>query len=640
MTRATSIGRDVERENVLKIARAREIGGEHAGPRRVVVNASSSSTRATTTTRSVDSDAATTSTPWTSATDALGRWGEADAVRRVAGRYVPFSPAPRSTIAVAHSPDGESMASTHGDHTVKVTACATGRLMASLEGHGRTPWVVRFHPTDPHVLASGSLDNTVIVWDLRSQGILARWDFGRSISSLAFYPGSDVLLVNAGHKLYQWKYKKHKFHGQVNASGGETSAHDAIKVLLRTTRSLRAVHFHPTGAPMLLTAEVRDMDLDALGPAYTRDPISGSEVLRNSEYNQEDEVYVARDLRDDVRNRRTVAGRRRDLNAPAKAMSPSCEDTVKIDVENAPEQAKHRLHDMLGLNSRRYVTYSMTQIIGRLGTAPVQAAYEERRDALLASSSRSTRRAAPQGATAGSDQDLPCIVKLKLWEFETQLDEDGEIEIKPLEVLLFMLPQTVLCSEMGAHFSPDGRYIATCQACKPNVSRQDFRYICELRVYSIDSQNFGQVMSARAIKAAHCLTSIQFSPTSEHVLLAYGRRHPSLCLLMADADTFSQLYTILEVFSTKDLRLVRIIPSVDDEVNAACFHPIPGRGIVYGTKEGRLRVLVHSGGPREKRGPVRNAVTDDSPLTVSMRTQRDAQDDEIEVPLGSLRLND
>ena len=40
------------------------------------------------------------------------------------------------------------------------------------------------------MIASGSLDNTVIVWDAESGQMTARWDFGKSIASLAFHPGS------------------------------------------------------------------------------------------------------------------------------------------------------------------------------------------------------------------------------------------------------------------------------------------------------------------------------------------------------------------------------------------------------------------------------------------------------------------
>ena len=39
----------------------------------------------------------------------------------------------------------------------------------------------------------------------------------------------------------------------------------------------------------------------------------------------------------------------------------------------------------------------------------------------------------------------------------------------------------------------------------------------------MEERNFGEVLAARSVRAAHCLTSIQFSPTSDHVMLAYGR---------------------------------------------------------------------------------------------------------------------
>jgi activator-of-BECN1-regulated-autophagy protein 1 len=33
-----------------------------------------------------------------------------------------------------------------------------------------------------------------------------------------------------------------------------------------------------------------------------------------------------------------------------------------------------------------------------------------------------------------------------------------------------------------------------------------------------------------------------------------------------------------------DMELVRVLPSAEDEVNVAYFHPFPGGGLVYGTK--------------------------------------------------------
>lgn len=62
-----------------------------------------------------------------------------------------------STIAIGLSCDGKMVATTHGDHTVKVFVFASGTLIRVFRGHPRTPWTVKCHPSDPDILASGCL---------------------------------------------------------------------------------------------------------------------------------------------------------------------------------------------------------------------------------------------------------------------------------------------------------------------------------------------------------------------------------------------------------------------------------------------------------------------------------------------------
>ncbi|MCH91281.1 hypothetical protein A2U01_0012207, partial [Trifolium medium] len=124
---------------------------------------------------------------------------------------------------------------------------------------------------------------------------------------------------------------------------------------------------------------------------------------------------------------------------------------------------------------------------------------------------------------------------------------------------------------MGAHFSPCGRFLAACVACMhPHIEADPglqtlvhqehgvptsptrhpisaHQVMYELRIYSLEEATFGSVLVSRAIRAAHCLTSIQFSPTSEHILLAYGRRHGSLLKsIVIDGETTLPIYTVLE----------------------------------------------------------------------------------------------
>jgi activator-of-BECN1-regulated-autophagy protein 1 len=46
-----------------------------------------------------------------------------------------------------------------------------------------------------------------------------------------------------------------------------------------------------------------------------------------------------------------------------------------------------------------------------------------------------------------------------------------------------------------------------------------------------------------------------------------------------------------QVYRVSDMELVRVIPSAEDEVNVACFHPSVGGGLVYGTKVNRFWYL-------------------------------------------------
>ena len=54
----------------------------------------------------------------------------------------------------------------------QVFRCATWRVECVLTGHERTPWTVKFHPHNNRLLASGSLDQSVRIWDVTSRQCL------------------------------------------------------------------------------------------------------------------------------------------------------------------------------------------------------------------------------------------------------------------------------------------------------------------------------------------------------------------------------------------------------------------------------------------------------------------------------------
>ena len=54
------------------------------------------------------------------------------------------------------------------------------------------------------------------------------------------------------------------------------------------------------------------------------------------------------------------------------------------------------------------------------------------------------------------------------------------------------------------------------------------------------------------------------------------RRHLSLLRSLAsDGRTLVPIHTILEIYRVSDMRLVSVMPSGEDEVNAAAFSPLP-----------------------------------------------------------------
>ncbi|XP_024981179.1 uncharacterized protein LOC112517961 isoform X2 [Cynara cardunculus var. scolymus] len=677
---------------------------------------------------------------------------EAESLRCLSAKYCPLMPSPRSTIAAAFSPDGKILASTHGDHTVKIIDCQTGKCLKVLSGHRRTPWVVRFHPLRPDILASGSLDHEVRLWNANTSECIGSRDFYRPIASIAFHSEGELLAVAAGHKLYLWQY----------SGKGETSS---PAIVLRTRRSLRAVHFHPHSSPLLLTAEVNDLDssdskmapatslgylhypppavymgnmhrIDRLSlaaelplmplPLYSpsilrvdsrpqpqngsRPVGSNTRLLESSDQHifhansteQYEHLMASSMPTSNTHNpvNDSLANQNRSslqLSDGSHQDGPSNMDISGVEgvhesrpssLAQASDEIRQDLsrdrvrwelpfmqgwlmgHNQVGTPStfplrgspHRYsvgdrrpgltsLTPESTNTSREVAEASLVMPYNMNRvnperpglwdfypHATLTSASEYRQSAPTNEPNDGGDSfpiisriesqlsaslaataaaELPCTVKLRIWPHDLK-NPSASLKVERCRLVI---PHAVLCSEMGAHFSPCGRYLAACVACvlpqfeadsgMPTQLHQEARgagtsptrhpisarqVIYELRIYSLEEATFGSVLISWPIRAAHCLTSIQFSPTSEHILLAYGRRHSSLLKSIdINGETSLSIYTVLEVYRVSDMKLVSVLPSAEDEVNVACFHPFSGGGIVYGTKEGKLRVLQFNG---------------------------------------------
>jgi activator-of-BECN1-regulated-autophagy protein 1 len=505
----------------------------------------------------------------TTVSSRLETFGERDFLETCEATYAAFNPAPRSTIALCYNRDGTLLASSHGDHSVKITCCESRALLRVLVGHRRTPWVVRFHPRERLILASGSLDHEVRLWNAETGECFRKHTFGKPIASLSFHHQSDVIAIACGHKLYVWDYKRWD---------------SKPEIVLKTRRSMRAVQFHPHGLPVLLTAEVMD-------PSDTKDlPVTmtdGSGAQGGYEQqHQEHQQHQQHDHPQQPHQPPSMVPLGWEVPFPANATPENVQ----------AGQRDQSIHDDLVQQQATYT--SVWNIIG---------------------------------------EDQPPRVWVRIWSFN---EKKWDSYLEDRNRMLLSIPDAVLCSEMGVDFSPCGRYLAATVACRARLhhsleagvimremnsgaldpsepmewspSRQGQRVlgtsrdlqsqismplaervVFEVRMISFDGMDYGQPIRAKRIRAAQCLTSVQFSPTSDHILIGYGKKHSSLLRsLVARQNSLVPVHTILEVVRTSDMTVTRALPSTEDEINAAAWHPRPGQGMAYGTKEGKLRFIT------------------------------------------------
>ena len=88
-----------------------------------------------------------------------------------------------ASTSVAFSPDGKHVLSGSMDNTIKLWDVASGQLLRTFEGHSDGVSSVAFSPDGRQVL-SGSLDNTVKLWDAAS---------GQLVRTFEGHSGPDLL---------------------------------------------------------------------------------------------------------------------------------------------------------------------------------------------------------------------------------------------------------------------------------------------------------------------------------------------------------------------------------------------------------------------------------------------------------------
>lgn len=113
----------------------------------------------------------------------------------------------QSTIAIAISNDNSTIASSHGDHTIKIFTVNTLKLMHEFKGHPRTPWCLKYNPQNSNILVSGCLGHQIRVWNITTGNCDGVLNLSDSIISLSFNFSGEILAISHGKNISFWNFK-------------------------------------------------------------------------------------------------------------------------------------------------------------------------------------------------------------------------------------------------------------------------------------------------------------------------------------------------------------------------------------------------------------------------------------------------
>lgn len=163
-------------------------------------------------------------------------------------------------------------------------------------------------------------------------------------------------------------------------------------------------------------------------------------------------------------------------------------------------------------------------------------------------------------------------------------------------------------SGMSASSNSDGSGRSSSPPPPPNVSPSvrgasyvEGRFVPHVVTVSLEKNQLGKLLEAAPLDGAKAsgVTCVKFSPSAEFCLLGYGVRENVTSRRQrqngnsSDEDPDEEpCHPVTALYRIEGgMTHVSTMMSQDDDVNIARFHPHSGHGFVYGTKQGRVRIL-------------------------------------------------
>ena len=161
-------------------------------------------------------------------------------------------------------------------------------------------------------------------------------------------------------------------------------------------------------------------------------------------------------------------------------------------------------------------------------------------------------------------------------------------------------PLSVVAAGHPAHRLPGGRYVPHIVAVSLDTSPPaDGSGMVPLHPSIVRTEamrrqpNLGRLLAACPLDGtkASGVTCVKLSPNAEYCLLGYGVRES--VRTGADGAGDDPRHPVTALYSvSRGMRHVCTMTCADDDVNIARFVGESGHGFVYGTKQGRVRVLA------------------------------------------------